>query len=43
MNYIFEDVLDLLNECNCCERHKIDKPKKDKKWYDRCDSKKKFN
>ena len=23
-----ESFLDILSECNCCERHKIDKPKK---------------
>jgi hypothetical protein len=40
MNDTYEDILDLLNECSCCERHKIDRPKKDKKWYDRGNPKK---
>jgi len=36
----WENSLDFLNKCNCCERHKVDKPTKDKKWYDRGVSKK---
>ena len=34
-----ESFLDILSECNCCERHKIDKPKKNTKWYCRDDPK----
>jgi hypothetical protein len=39
----WENALEFLNECKCCERHKIDKPKKDKKWYDRGSPKKNLN
>jgi hypothetical protein len=35
INGTWEIALDILNKCNCCKRHSIDKPKKDKKWYDR--------
>jgi len=35
INETWENALDTLNMCNCCERHKIDRPTKDKKWYDR--------
>ena len=35
INESWENALDILNTCNCCERHKIDRPTKDKKWYDR--------
>jgi hypothetical protein len=33
-----ENTLNFLNECNCCNRHAIDRPKNNKKWYDRCDA-----
>jgi len=35
INETWEKALDFLNDCNCCERHRIDKPKKDIKWFDR--------
>ena len=31
----WEKSLEFLNNCNCCERHRIDKPTNDSKWYDR--------
>ena len=30
----FQDKLDYLNQCNCCARHKINKPKKFQAWID---------
>ena len=35
INETWENALDVLNKCNCCVMHTIDKPSKDKKWYDR--------
>ena len=35
INKSWENELDFLNTCNCCARHALDKPKKDKPWYDR--------
>jgi hypothetical protein len=36
-NQTWENTLDFLNACNCCERHKVDMPTRYNKWYDRGD------
>jgi hypothetical protein len=43
INETWEKALDFLNNCTCCERHGIDRPKRDIKWYDRGSPKKNLN
>jgi hypothetical protein len=43
INKTWENALDFLNNCNCCERHKNDRAKKNVKWYDRGSPKKNLN